>query len=129
MQELRTASDREWAAQWIELLIEQNDLQLTPALRNEIATTIADLAESTAGRSLTDFYMAVASQEIKEALEFYLNGILDGERDNLSMSRFVVFEMDELYRLNKKTTNGVLFYIFPRIRRKLRSDIPRLVSG
>ena len=82
----------------------------------------------TAGRSLTDFYMAVASQEIKEALEFYLNGILDDERDNLSMSRFVVFEMDELYRLNKKTTNGVLFYIFARIRRKLRSDIPTLVA-
>ena len=30
LQELRTASDREWAAQWIELLIEQNDLQLLP---------------------------------------------------------------------------------------------------
>jgi len=57
-----------------------------------------------------------------------LNGILDGERDNLSMSRFVVFEMDELYRLNKKTTNGVLFYIFARIRRRLRSDIATLVA-
>ncbi|MBV8437254.1 MAG: hypothetical protein JOY95_07045 [Silvibacterium sp.] len=127
LQELKTASDREWAAQWIELLIEQNDLRVTPAVRNEIATTIADLADSASGRSLTDFYMAVASQEIKEALRFYLDGILDGERDNLSMSRFVVFEMDELYRLNKKTTNGVLFYLFARIRRRLRSEAPTLV--
>jgi type IV secretory pathway VirB4 component len=53
---------------------------------------------------------------------------LDGDRDNLSMSRFCVFEMDELYRLDKKTMNGALFYIFDKIRRRLTSRVPTLVT-
>jgi type IV secretion system protein TrbE len=72
--------------------------------------------------------MAVASREVKDALQFYINGILDGERDSISMSRLCVFEMDELYRLDKKTMNGALFYIFARIRKRLTSDVPTLVT-
>ena len=128
LQDLETAGAREWASQWIELLVEQNDLKVTPAVRNQIKATIEDLSESLGGRSLQDFYMAVPSREVKEALQVYLNGILDGQRDNLSMSRFCVFEMDALYRLDKKTMNGALFYIFARIRRRLSSSIPTLVT-
>ena len=128
LQDLETAGAREWAGQWIELLVEQNDLKVTPAVRNQIKATIEDLSESLGGRSLHDFYMAVPSREVKEALQVYLNGILDGQRDNLSMSRFCVFEMDALYRLDKKTMNGALFYIFARIRRRLSSSIPTLVT-
>ena len=51
---------------------------------------------------IDDFQMAVASRDVKDALQFYIGGILDGERDAISMSRFCGFEMDELYRLDKK---------------------------
>jgi len=81
------------------------------AIRNQIAATIRDLSESEGGRSLTDFHMAVPLRDVKNALQVYLGGILDAQRDTLSMSRFCVFEMDELYRLDKKTMNGALFYI------------------
>ncbi|MGA8026201.1 MAG: hypothetical protein WB992_03590 [Bryobacteraceae bacterium] len=128
LQELDTPGEREWAAQWIELLLAQNDLKVTAQMRNELAEAIRLLAGSRGGRSLTDFQMAVGSQAIKEALQFYVGGILDGERDSISMSRFCVFEMDELYRLDKKTMNGALFYIFARIRRRLTSDAPTLVT-
>lgn len=128
LQELRTPLERDWAAQWIELLLEQNGLKVTPAIRNQIAATVSDLAGTHAGRSLTDFHMAVPSREVKEALEVYLGGILDGEADQITLSRFCVFEMDELYRLDKKVMNGALFYIFARIRRRLTSSIPTLVT-
>jgi type IV secretion system protein VirB4 len=72
--------------------------------------------------------MAVADRDIKEALRFYLGGILDGERDAISMSRFCTFEMDELYRMDKRLMNGALFYIFARIRRRLSSSVPTLVT-
>ena len=128
LQDLGTQRERDWAAQWIELLLDQNDLKVTPAMRNQIKTTIKDLSGASHQRSLTDFYMAVNSIPVKEALEFYLDGILDGSHDTLSMSRFCVFEMDELYRLDKKTMNGALFYIFARIQRRLSSSIPTLVA-
>ena len=128
LQELDTPGEREWAAQWIELLLAQNDLRITAQMRNDVAEAIYLLARSRGGRSLTDFQMAVGSQEVKEALQFYVGGNLDGESDSISMSRFCVFEMDELYRLDKKTMNGALFYIFARIRRRLTSDIPTLVT-
>jgi type IV secretory pathway VirB4 component len=61
---------------------------------------------------------------LQQALEFYLDSILDGAEDSLEMSRFVVFEMDRLYALDKRIMNGALFYIFQRIRERLRSDVP-----
>ena len=129
LQELETAIDRDRAAQWIELLLVQNDVTMSHAIRNAVKKTVDLLSEYRGGRrSLTDFQMAVDSRVIKDALQIYLGGILDGERDNLSMSRFCVFEMDELYRLDKKTMNGALFYIFGKIRQRLSSSVPTLVT-
>jgi len=127
LQVLETPGDRAWAAQWIELLLEQNDLRVTPVIRNEISVAVEDLS-CAPRRSLTDFQMAIANRDVKEALQFYLGGILDGERDGISMSRFCTFEMDELYRMDKRLMNGALFYIFSRIRRRLTSSVPTLVT-
>jgi type IV secretion system protein TrbE len=128
LQDLETPTDRDRAAQWIELLLVQNDLKVNHAIRNHIQFTIALLTAPGSARSLTNFHMAVPDTQVKEALEVYLGGLLDGDRDNLSMSRFCVFEMDELYRLDKKTMNGALFYIFDKIRRRLTSRVPTLVT-
>ena len=128
LQDLDTPSDKDRAAQGIELLLVQNDLKMNHAIRNTVKQTIEFLSHQRDLRSLTDFHMAVPSREVKDALEVYLGGILDGDSDNLSMSRFCVFEMDELYRMDKKTMNGALFYIFGKIRRRLRSDVPTLVT-
>jgi type IV secretion system protein VirB4 len=68
--------------------------------------------------------LACSLPELQEALEFYLESILDGHEDGLEMSRFVVFEMDRLYALDKRIMNGALFYVFGRIRKRLRSDVP-----
>lgn len=129
LQDLDTPVERDRAAQWIELLLVENGLKVTHSIRNSVKTAIEMLSEHRGGgRSLTDFHMAVDSPEVKEGLQFYLSGLLDGESDNISMSRFCVFEMDELYRLDKKTMNGALFYIFGRILRRLASSIPTLVT-
>ena len=43
-------------------------------------------------------------------------GILNGDQDGLELSRFVTFEMHQLYALDQRIMNGTLFYIFERIR-------------
>ncbi len=129
LQDLETPGDKDRAAQWIELLLVQNDLRVSHGIRNSIQATIELLSgHRGGGRSLTDFQMAINSSEVKDALQVYVGGILDGDSDTISMSRFCVFEMDELYRLDKKTMNGALFYIFGKIQRRLSSNIPTLVT-
>jgi type IV secretion system protein VirB4 len=122
--DLATPEDRQWAEQWISLLVEMNGLAATPAVVNDIRQAVTRLSTSRASRSLNDLYLACTSPELKEALEFYLDSILDGQEDGLEMSRFTVFEMDRIYALDKRFMNGALFYVFGKIRKTLRSDIP-----
>jgi type IV secretion system protein VirB4 len=122
--DLSTAESRQWAEQWISLLVEWNGLPATPAIVNDIRQAVTRLSSSRASRSLNDLYLACTLPELQQALEFYLDSILDGAEDSLEMSRFVVFEMDRLYALDKGIMNGALFYIFQRIRQRLRLDVP-----
>jgi type IV secretion system protein TrbE len=122
--ELSTSEDRQWAEQWVAMLVEMNNLVLTPDVVNDIRSGIERISKSRATRSLNDLHLHCSLPELKQALEFYLGTILDGEEDGLHLSRFTVFEMDRLYALDKKLMNGALFYIFWKIRKRLRSDVP-----
>jgi type IV secretion system protein VirB4 len=122
--DLSTSQDRQWAEQWISMLVEMNGLPASPAVVNDIRLAVSRLSTSRASRSLNDLYLACTSPQLKEALEFYLDSILDGQEDGLEMSRFTVFEMDRLYALDKRIMNAALFYVFGRIRKRLRSDVP-----
>lgn len=126
--DLETPGERDWAAQVLRLLLEENGLSVTHEEGSQIKQTLELLNEEPcSGRSLSDFVMAIPAQRIKNGLAVYLDGILDADRDSMAMSRFCVFEMDELYRLDKKVMNGALFCIFGKIRRRLDSSIPTLM--
>jgi type IV secretion/conjugal transfer VirB4 family ATPase len=122
--DLSTQADRDWAERWISFLVGLNNVTVTPLLSTDIRKAVQLLAESRGGRSINDLRMACSSRSLKEALDFYRNSILDGEQDALRLSRFTVFEMDQLYNLDQRIMNGTLFYVFARIRKRLRSDVP-----
>ncbi len=121
---LETQDQKQAAEQYIAFLAEMNGLMITPEIRKDIRQAVWLLSRSLGTRSLTAFYMACGLPALKDALQFYLKTILDGDRDGLQMSRFVTFEMDQLYSLDQRIMNGALFYIFERIRRRLSSDVP-----
>jgi type IV secretion system protein VirB4 len=114
----------QWAEQWVAMLAGLSGLNVNPALSSDIRRAVKRLAMGSAARSITTLHMACDSQELKQALDFYRGTILDGQRDTLRMSRFVVFEMDRLYNLDQRIMNGALFFIFAKIRKRLRSDVP-----
>jgi type IV secretion system protein VirB4 len=122
--DLSTEADRHWAERWISFLVALNNVTVTPLLSTDIRQAVQRLAGSRSGRSINDLRMACSARPLKDALDFYRNSILDGEQDALSMSRFTVFEMDRLYNLDQRIMNGALFYVFARIRKRLRSDVP-----
>jgi type IV secretion/conjugal transfer VirB4 family ATPase len=127
LQNLETPGQRKSATQLIELLVAEAGVEVTPDRVKAIRSAIERIAAGAGSRSLSGFTMACDNESVVSALDCYIDGILDGEHDNLSLSRLTVFEMDELYRLDKRTMNGALFAIFARLRQRLSSSIPTLV--
>ena len=119
-----TDEERACAEKYVSFLVELNGLEVTPEIRKDIRQGIYLLSRSRGSRSLTALHMACGLPALKDALQFYLNSILNGDRDGLRLSRFVTFEMHRLYALDQRIMNGTLFYIFERIRRRLSSDVP-----
>jgi len=124
---LKTDKQMQWAEQYVAFLVELNGLTVTPDIRNDIGRALFLLSRSPSHHSLTALQGACSLPALKSALQFYLNTILDGDRDELEVSRFVTFEMDELYSLDARIMNGALFYIFGRIRARLDSSVPTFI--
>ncbi len=112
-----------WAADWVELLFAQQQVQITPEQRNYITQAIVRLTESES-KTLTELLIP-QDKELQAALKYYQlggasGGILDGSKDALRESRFQVFEQSHLLKKGDKLTIPTLSYIFHQI--ELRMD-------
>lgn len=126
LQFLATKSDRAWAMEWIDSILALNGVNTTPAQRNEIATAIINLHASQS-RTVSEFSVTVQDTAIREALKQYtvdgtMGHLIDAEHDGLDLSRFVVFEIEELMNLGEKFALPVLLYLFRRIEKALRGQ-------
>jgi type IV secretion system protein VirB4 len=78
-------------------------------------------------KTLTDFCSSIQDMAIREALKQYtvegsMGHLLDAEHDGLALSRFTVFEIEELMGLGEKYGLPVLLYLFRRIERALHGQ-------
>ena len=126
LQYLDDVTDRAWATEWIESIINLNDVKITPAQRNEISEAINTMY-STGAKTLTDFTNLVQDNEIREVLKPYtiagqLGHLLDAEEDGLNFSSFSTFEIEELMNLSPKYCLPVLLYLFRRIEKNLKGE-------
>lgn len=105
--------------------MELQQFTVMPAHRNAIHTAMQTLAANPPHlRSLTSFYHVVQDREIKEAIQHYsvqgaMGRLLDADADNLNLSRFMVFEIEDLMNLGDKNLVPVLTYLFRRIEKAL----------
>jgi type IV secretion system protein TrbE len=123
LQFLDTRADRAWAMSWIDTILEMNGVRTTPQQRNEIGEAIARMYESDS-RSLTEFSLMIQDNQIRDALQQYtekgsFGQLLDAEHDDLALTDFTVFEIEDLMRMEPKYALPVLLYIFRRIERSL----------
>jgi len=128
LQFLAAKSDRAWAMEWIDTILALNDVQTTPAQRNEIGNAVLSMHASSAStlsaRTLSDFVNTVQDEPIREALRPYtvdgdMGHLLDAEKDGLALSDFTVFEIEELMNMGEKYALPTLLYLFRRIERSL----------
>jgi len=125
LQRIDTPEEQTWAQEWIASLMEMQEVTVTPNHRNAIHNAMQSLAANPEHlRSLSAFYHVVQDREVKEAIQHYtaqgaMGRLLDADSDRLSLSPFMVFEIEELMNLGDKNLVPVLTYLFHRIEKAL----------
>ncbi|MFM2083193.1 MAG: hypothetical protein RLY95_11 [Pseudomonadota bacterium] len=128
-------SERQWAAEWIESLVELQGIHVTPGHRKEIFRAIEQVGRDTdsmSQRTLTNFLVALQDNTLREALHPYtLRGmagnLLDAETDSLADDAFQVFEMEHLMNKGDKLVLPVLSYLFHRLEQRFKGQPTLLV--
>jgi type IV secretion system protein VirB4 len=123
LQYLQTKGDRAWAMEWIDTILKLNNVDTTPAQRNEIGSAIISMHDSRA-QTLSEFTVTIQDEAIRDALRQYtvdgaMGHMLDAEADGLTLAAFTVFEIEELMNLGEKYALPTLLYLFRRIERNL----------
>ena len=89
LQHLDTKADRAWAMEWIDTILALNNVQTTPAQRNEIGNAVLSMhassghtpsARTLSARTMSDFVNTVQDEAIREALKPYT---VDGDMGHL----------------------------------------------
>lgn len=125
--------ERVWAASWLEMLLELQGIEVTPARRGRLDRALALLAdEPRAFRTLTELTVQLQDTTLAEALRPYVVGgvygrLLDASEDSLDAGegaggervRHEVFELRHLLDLDEKILVPVLLYLFRRVERRL----------
>lgn len=128
LQYIDTEDERVWAEEWIASLLTLQEVIVLPSHRNSIHTAIETLSANPQNlRSLNSFYHVVQDVSIKEAIQHYtrqgaMGSLLDADTDSLSLSNFMVFEIEELMNLGEKNLVPVLLYLFHRIEVSLKGQ-------
>ena len=126
LQFLESKGDRAWAMEWIDTILALNNVETTPAQRNEIGEAILSMHRSGAC-TLSEFTVTIQAEALREALKPYtvdgaMGHLLDAERDGLAFSDFTVFEIEELMNLGDKYALPTLLYLFRRIECALKGQ-------
>jgi type IV secretion system protein VirB4 len=120
---IENESERFWAKDWIETLLELQGIAITPNYRQKIHQAIELLSKSSS-KTMTDFVNTLQDIELREALSPYtlagsMGSLLDAQSDGLNKSKFQVFEMEHLMQLGEKNVAPVLTYLFHKIEKNL----------
>ncbi|MBA2649060.1 MAG: hypothetical protein H0U75_05560 [Legionella sp.] len=119
--DLSTPSKKVMAEQFIENLVELQNVLITPNIRVAIHNAIESLASDSShqSRNLTVFQSEVQHEEVRAALQFYtINGqikLLDSTQDSLQSSHLQAFEMNWLLAQKAEIYVPILLYIFNQI--------------
>lgn len=117
--------ERAWAEEYVETLLRLQGFVVLPAHRKLIRDALAQLGNEpdATRRTMTDLAGQIQNEEIRIALEPYTlkggNPMIDANQDDVTLDRFVVFEMEHLMGMGDKYVVPVLLYLFRCIERGL----------
>jgi type IV secretion system protein TrbE len=115
--------DLPWAANYIEQLITLQGVTPSASQKDLILKTLKLLAHSQY-QSLSAFIHLLGDIDMGMALKNYsdegaLNGLLDGDQQDLSFQNFNVFELEDLLKTGEKNIIATLSFLFANIEKRL----------
>ena len=122
----------QWAAEWVELLMDLQKVELKPDQRGEITNALLALASAPKQqRTLTGLAQLVQDEEIRCALTPYTTGpysqIFNADHDELTLSDWMLIEMGELMKLGEAAIIPALSYIFRSVAKGFGNGAPTLL--
>lgn len=133
-QYIDSQEDRLWLVGFVEGILSLNSVNVTPAVSKSIYTAVNHLYQLKLENpsfipNITDFKSQLQYAEInlQDIIDLYdiagaYTGYFSGDKDNLSLSNFVVFEIEHLMNLDDKILLPVLDYLFRRIDKQLQGQ-------
>ena len=108
-----------WALKWIEKICILSGVIITPAMRSEITKTLTTLDRNSSD-ILEEFYASVQIDDVKQSIAPFISGggyegIINAPKDALELSKFTVFEAEDLLKSGSNVAVPVLDYIFESI--------------
>lgn len=131
--ELDSESDRGWAGEFIntliELQIEDNKSDTVSSedrnLIRQAINTLGDSTDSAEDRTITSFISTVQSAKARSLLTYYQIGggtagdFLDGNKNDINYKSLVTFEIQDLMQYGKNVLVPVLLFLFRQIEKRL----------
>lgn len=126
----QTPAERDLCVEWILAILQLNNINesgnVTPEQIKDVKEAIESMYNN-GTKTMSHFYNACQNKEIKLIIQNYcgsstMGQILDGTSDNLSMSDFSVFEMEEIMNQPDKNRIPILLYLFRRIQDNLKGQ-------
>jgi type IV secretion system protein VirB4 len=120
LRDIDAPSERSWAADWLQSLLEHEGVALTPDIKETIWSALTNLASAPAReRTLTGLSVLLQSNALKSALQGYtLEGpygrLLDAAEDKLALAQVQCFETEGLLH-QARVVLPVLTYLFHRL--------------
>lgn len=117
-------TDRIWAVDYIETILILNGVKVDLDVSSEITRAINLLQTQPVNlRSITNLNQLIQLRDVQAVLSQYENdyagGMLNAKADNISTSKFMVFEMEKLMEMSDKHVVPVLLYLFRVVERAL----------
>ena len=118
-------AERAWAGEWVETVLAQQGLDVTPAIRERIDRGLALIAQNPVEhRTLTELSVQCQDPAIAAALRPYTHAgayglLLDSGANAAEGERHQVYELKALFDMDDRVLVPVLLYLFRRVERRL----------
>jgi len=116
--------ERNWALEWLGNGLIQDNLQITPSVRNELWEALCNLATSPQDqRTMTGLVALLQDRSLRESLTRYtLSGpygyLLDASEDQMETKSWQCFEMNYLMNYMPQAVVPVLTYLFHKLEQR-----------
>ena len=124
--------DRMDAQEWLEAaVVLSQGAPPTPEQRDLIHQALVTLANTTNNsneRTMTHFLGTIQDTELRQILDYYAGDrpgglLLDGESNDIQYRPFTVFELDNVFSMDKKLVIPILLFLFREIEKRLNITV------